>query len=132
MGHTQKVVGELLVIAAILVLGVFVITHAYGDKGAFELRAYTPVLPSPDYTIGGGVAWQFAEVGEEWFVIGRIFPGHGLFVDVLYMDEGRVGGSISVRPMIVDNGLRVFGSAWWDDNGTPQWVGGLSQKVGEW
>lgn len=131
MNKQQRAVGAFLVGAAIAVLMGYFASSAYGDKGDFELRAYAPLLPDPDKFIGGGVAWQFAEVEPDWFIIGKLFPGHGLFADGLYVEgKGHLGGSVSVKPMVSDNGLRVFGSAWWE--GGAQWVGGVSQKIGEW
>ena len=132
MDKEHRFCGWALVITAIFLIVLFLIPDdVHGDKGDLELRAYASIVPDPNKLVGGGVAWQFGVVQEGWFLIGGLLPGHGVFVDGLYVDgKGHLGGSISMLPMEKDNGLRVFGSAWWE--GGAQWLGGLSQKIGEW
>lgn len=106
-------------------------TLASADPGDIEIRAYVPLAPDPELTVGGGLAVEVCDIDPSWPFIGPLFPGHGIFADVLYLDgKGILGISGSVKPMAQDNGLRVFGSAWWE--GGAAWTCGLSQVVGRW
>lgn len=122
LGMLAAVIGMALAVLAI---------PANADPGDIEARAYTPALPDPEVTIGAGVAWQFAEIDPDWWLIGDLWPGHGLFVDALYVGGGgHVGGSMSTRPMDKDDGWRVFASAWWE--GGAQWTAGASRRLATW
>lgn len=112
-------------------LALLAVTPADAEPGKLEARAYVPLAPDPALVIGGGVAIQWAEVQSDWWLLGEIAPGHGLFADILYMDgKGHFGASASLKPMAEDDGLRVFGSIWWE--GGAAWTCGLSQVVSSW
>lgn len=122
-----------IMLAACVAFGLFLyaITPADAEPGDIEIRGYVPLAPDPALTVGGGLAIQWAEVGADWPVLGEIAAGHGLFADVLYLGgQGTLGASASLRPMAQDDGLRVFGSIWWE--GDARWTCGLSQVVGSW
>jgi len=101
------------------------------SPGDIEARGYLPLAPDPALEIGGGIAIEVAEIDPSWPFIGALFPGHGVFADVLYIGgQGHLGVSGSLKPMALDNGLRVFGSVWWE--GDASWTCGLSQVVMVW
>ena len=120
------------ILAAVIGMALAVFAMPAGaDPGDLEARGYIPLAPDPALEIGGGLAIQVAEIDPTWPFVGPLFPGHGLFVDVLYLGgQGHLGVSGSVKPMSRDNGLRVFGSAWWE--GDARWTCGLSQVVSTW
>ena len=124
----------LAVLAAVCICAIWAICTAKpadADPGTIEVRGYIPLSPDPALEIGGGLAIQVAEIDPVWPFLGPLFPGHGVFADILYLGgQGHLGVSGSVKPMDRDNGLRVFGSAWWE--GDAQWTCGLSQVVSTW
>jgi hypothetical protein len=124
----------LAVLAAVCICAIWAICTAKpadADPGTIEVRGYIPLAPDPALEIGGGLAIQVAEIDPVWPFLGPLFPGHGVFADILYLGgQGHLGVSGSVKPMSRDNGLRVFGSAWWE--GDARWTCGLSQVVSTW
>lgn len=122
LGMLAAVLGMALAVCAL---------PANADPGDIEIRGYIPLAPDPALEIGGGLAIQVAEIDPAWPFLGPLFPGHGVFADILYLGgQGHLGVSGSVKPMSRDNGLRVFGSAWWE--GDARWTCGLSQVVSTW
>jgi hypothetical protein len=131
MQHRRTAATVMILLCIIAAALIYAVTPADADPGTIEVRGYIPLAPDPALEIGGGLAIQVAEIDPAWPFLGPLFPGHGVFADILYLGgQGHLGVSGSVKPMSRDNGLRVFGSAWWE--GDARWTCGLSQVVSTW
>jgi len=85
--------------------------------GMVEARAYKPIWPDTTLEFGGGLAVQLCVVPEDLLVLGSMLGGHRVFADVAYVrGQCAFGGSVSLRGAAKDDGLRLFGVLWKEDD----------------
>jgi len=85
--------------------------------GTIEARAYKPLFPDTTLEFGGGLAVQLCVVPEDLLVLGSMLGGHRVFADVAYVrGQCAFGGSVSLRNAAKDDGLRLFGVLWKEDD----------------
>jgi len=85
--------------------------------GMIEARAYKPLFPDTTLEFGGGLAVQLLVVPEDLLVLGSMLGGHRVFADVAYVrGQCAFGGSVSLRGAAKDDGLRLFGVLWKEDD----------------
>jgi hypothetical protein len=80
--------------------------------GDIELRAYKPLAPDVNLSVGAGIAVELGQVPATW----PLFPDRLVFIDGLTVrGKYAVGASVSRRPAAEDDQWRLWVAAWEED-----------------